>query len=54
MQLQIIWRNVGNADDTKQRGVADIPEGCASIQRYLDKLESWADREPNVVQQGQV
>ena len=32
------------ADDTKLGGVANTPEGCAGIQRDLDRLENWVQR----------
>lgn len=32
------------ADGTKLRGVANTPGGCAALQRDLDWLEEWDDR----------
>ncbi|KAK4832441.1 hypothetical protein QYF61_023165 [Mycteria americana] len=32
------------ADGTKRIGVTDTPEGCAAIQRDLNRLEKWADK----------
>ncbi|KAJ7410793.1 hypothetical protein WISP_106189 [Willisornis vidua] len=31
-------------DDTKLGGVTETPDGCAAIQRNLDKQEKWANR----------
>lgn len=31
------------AADTNLKGLADMPEGCAAIQRDHNKLEKWAD-----------
>jgi len=40
------------ADDTKLGEVADTSEGCAAIQRNLDKLESWVQRNPMKLNKG--
>lgn len=33
-----------SADYTKQKGVADTPEGCPSIQTNLNRMEKWTKR----------
>lgn len=31
-------------DDRKLGGVADMPRSCDKVERDLDRLENWADR----------
>jgi len=33
-----------STDDTKLGGMADTPDGCAAVQREVDKLENWTKR----------
>ena len=32
------------ADDTELGGMTDVPDGCATIWRDMDRLEKWAER----------
>ncbi|PKU45964.1 rna-directed dna polymerase from mobile element jockey- hypothetical protein [Limosa lapponica baueri] len=41
------------ADDTKLGEVADTPEGCAAIQRDLNRLESWTEKKLMKFHKGQ-
>jgi len=43
MMVQCVPSNKA-ADVTKLGEAADTPEVCATIQRDLEKLEKWADR----------
>lgn len=38
--------------NTKLGGVADAPEGCVAIQRYLNRLGKWAGRNLTNVNKG--
>lgn len=33
-----------SAEDTKVKGVTGTPKGWSTMQRALDRLEKWADR----------
>lgn len=43
------WEFAGN---TELGGMADTPDGCAAIQRDLDRLEKWSDRNLMKLNQG--
>lgn len=40
-------------DNLKLKRVADTPDSCAAIQKDLDGLEKWADRNPVKFNKGQ-
>ena len=41
------------AGDTELGAVADTPAGCGAVQRDLDRLEGWAERNPMKFHKGQ-
>lgn len=43
----ILYCTLGYHFQVKTVGISGIPEGCAAIQRNLERLESWAERKIN-------